>query len=183
MNAATTSDGQGADDLSEATLHATCVVLDEAGILIRGEPGGGKSSLALALLDRTGRRGRHASLVCDDRIRIMRTSGRLVARPLPSLAWLIEIRGLGILRAAQRMDATVIRLVVDLVEQGVRLPEASPATCDILGVALPRLALDRAFLDHFQQAALIDDSLAVQRIGVAGLTHPPILAWGDPPDV
>ncbi len=183
MTSAETRVQSEADNPSEVTLHATCVVLDEAGILIRGEPGSGKSSLALALLDRAGLQGRHASLVGDDRIRIMQSSERLVARPHPAVAGLIEIRGLGILRAAQRMDAAVIRLVVDLVEQGVRVPEPSPATCDILGIALPHLALDRASLDLSQRAALIDDRLAAERTGVARLTHPSILAWSDPPDV
>jgi serine kinase of HPr protein (carbohydrate metabolism regulator) len=42
------------------TLHATAVALGEAGVLLLGPPGSGKSDLALRLIDRG------AILIADD---------------------------------------------------------------------------------------------------------------------
>jgi serine kinase of HPr protein (carbohydrate metabolism regulator) len=52
-----------------------------------------------------------------------------------------EIRGLGLRRLAAHAPAAVLRLVVDLVAEAERLPETA-ATAMLLGVALPRLALE-----------------------------------------
>ncbi len=183
MRPAATDGGVAPDAASGATIHAVCMVLGEAGLLIRGAAGSGKSRLALELIERAGRSGRHASLVADDRVVITRSSGRLIARPHPVLAGLMEVRGLGIFRVAQRMEAAVLRLVLDLVDVRPRLPEPAIDACGILGVSLSRLALDRTLLSSPSAAALVEDRLIADREGVAGLTHPPILAWGDPPDV
>jgi HPr kinase/phosphorylase len=120
-----------------ATLHATCVVLGEAGVLIRGPSGSGKSQLARRLL--TGCGG-FARLVCDDRVRIEARNGRLVARAVPAIAGMLEIRGLGLMRTAFE-PAAVVRLVVDgLTEPAERLPDEADAAVEICGVTLPRLA-------------------------------------------
>ncbi|MFD0936192.1 HPr kinase/phosphorylase, partial [Methylobacterium trifolii] len=101
------------------TVHATCIVVGEAGVLIRGEAGAGKTSLALALIDCVTGTGRFAALVGDDRIRLERHDGRLVARPHPAVAGLAEIRGFGI-AATDWLPAAVLRLVVDLVAAAPR---------------------------------------------------------------
>lgn len=49
-------------------VHGTAAVVGEAGVLIRGASGAGKSSLALALVDAAAARGLFARLVGDDRI-------------------------------------------------------------------------------------------------------------------
>ena len=77
------------------TVHAACVVLGEAGVLIRGESGAGKSSLALGLIEAAPAHGLFGALVADDRVRITCAHGRLVARPHPAIAGRIELRGLG----------------------------------------------------------------------------------------
>ena len=125
------------------TVHATCLVLGEDGILIRGEPGAGKSSLALRLLDEADSAGRHARLVGDDRVTVERRHGRLIAHPHPALIGMIEIRGLGPCRLAHHAPAARLSLIVDLVETLPRLPPHSSASATILAVALPRLALER----------------------------------------
>ena len=132
---------------ASATLHATCLVLGEDGVLITGPSGSGKSSLCLALFDGGERDGRFARLVGDDRIVLTAQHGRLIGRPHPALAGLIEIRGSGLHRLARTAQAAVIRLVVELAEKRERLPEESPAdagaTVELLGLRLPVLPLER----------------------------------------
>jgi HPr kinase/phosphorylase len=124
--------------VASATVHATCVVLREAGILIRGPSGSGKSRLAGELLARAS--GGFARLVCDDRLGLENRSGRLVAREVPAIAGRIEVRGLGLMPVPHE-PAAVVRLVVDVSpDHGERLPEEEDATVDVCGVLLPRLA-------------------------------------------
>lgn len=125
----------------EVTLHATCIVLAEDGILIRGAPGAGKSSLALDLIGRATAGGRFARLVSDDRVQVCAHSGRLVARAVPSIAGRIEIRGIGIVEVPHE-PACILRLVVDLDGAPPRMPEPDARHAEILGVRLPRLTVD-----------------------------------------
>lgn len=163
------------------TLHASCVLLGEAGVLVRGPAGAGKSSLCLALLDRAALEGRHARLVGDDRIRLQARHGRLVARPHPTLAGLIEIRGHGLRRLAAHAEAAVLRLVVDLVEAPERMP-AGPAATErllsegLLGVSLPRLSLARDQPREYLIREALDASVALR-------THPAALVPGEVRDV
>ncbi|CAA2155170.1 HPr kinase/phosphorylase [Methylobacterium brachiatum] len=122
-------------------LHAACVALGDAGILIRGPSGSGKSSFAVLLAAEPD-----GALVADDRVICERHADSLVARPHEALAGRVEIRGQGILPAADlglrlRPDA-VLHLVADLVTDAPRLPEP-PQDAEILGLRLPRLVLDR----------------------------------------
>ena len=158
------------------TIHATCLVLHEAGLLIRGGSGSGKTGLALALMDRAALAGFHAGLVGDDRIRLEARHGRLVARGHPAVAGLVEIRGHSIRRAVDTHDAAVVRLVIDLVADVSRLPDAVEDTTALLGIGLRRLTLGRAVLDRGLAVRIVLDSLAASPGCVAARTHPPILA-------
>jgi HPr kinase/phosphorylase len=123
-----------------ATIHASAVLVGARAVLIRGPSGAGKSRLALELIEapRLGR-VRFARLVGDDRVHVEAIGGRLLVRPAPALAGLIELRGLGILRRDYEACA-VVGLVVDLgAEDAQRLPERSDAVIE--GIALPRLPL------------------------------------------
>ena len=121
------------------TIHATCIVVGEAGILIRGEAGTGKSALARTIVDIASRAGRFARLVSDDRTRIALRHGRLVAQVVPSIAGRIEARGVGILAVAHESSA-VVRLVVDLTKaEPPRLPAPEDQTIVLCGVVVPRL--------------------------------------------
>ncbi len=122
-----------------STLHASCVVLGEAGVLIRGASGAGKSTLARQLVLDARPEG-HGRLVGDDRVRVNVCHGRLVARAVPAIAGRLEIRGIGILPVPFE-PAAVVRLVVDLVsELAARMPNEDEAQTEIGGIILPRLA-------------------------------------------
>lgn len=143
MTAADPDEAGGVSEDASRTLHATCLVLGEDGVLITGPSGSGKSSLCLALLDEADRDGRHARLVGDDRIRLDHRHGRLIGRPHPALDGLIEIRGSGLHRLARTAQAAVIRLVVELVEERPRLPDDASASVVLPGLRLPVLRLER----------------------------------------
>jgi len=111
-----------------ANIHASCVALGkaadafgapcDAGILLLGNSGAGKSDLALRLI------ARGAVLVCDDRCELFLAGHMLQARPPPQLAGLIEIRGVGIVAFPYAAEAR-IALAARLVPPGAvaRLPE------------------------------------------------------------
>jgi serine kinase of HPr protein (carbohydrate metabolism regulator) len=123
-----------------AAIHASCVLIGEGAVLVRGEAGAGKTGLCLALLAAARARGLFGRLVADDRVLIEARSGRLVARPHRAVAGLIERRGLGLTPAIHEA-AACIRLVVDLVaEPPERLPEPQDLVVEIAGVTLPRIA-------------------------------------------
>jgi HPr kinase/phosphorylase len=120
------------------TIHASAVLVGARAVLIRGPSGAGKSQLALELIE-ADRRGviLFARLVGDDRVHLEAAGGRLLVRPAPALAGLIELRGLGILRRDHESCA-VVGLVVDLDAEGAqRLPEKRETTIE--GIRLPRL--------------------------------------------
>lgn len=124
------------------TIHATCVVIGSAGVLIRGSSGSGKSNLGEELVDRATARGRFAAFVSDDYCLGMAVNGRLVVRPPEPLEGLWERRGEGIVRVSHE-PAAVARLVVDLAPVGEidRLPEHGHGREEILGVELPVIRL------------------------------------------
>lgn len=131
---------------SSETVHASCVVLGEAGVLIRGASRAGKSTLARRLVESRAAQGGFARLVADDRTLLAARNGRLIARPVPAIAGMIEIRGLGLCRMPYE-PACILRLVVDLQSgETVRFPEEAEAEIRLLRVRLPlvRAALPEA---------------------------------------
>ncbi len=126
-------------------LHATVVAIGEAGVLLRGRSGAGKSALALDLLAAAAAEGRFARLVGDDRVLATLAGGRLIARPHPTLAGRIEQRFSGIV-AETYEPAVVLRLAVDLVDRRPaddhppRAPLETERLVDLLGARLLRLA-------------------------------------------
>jgi HPr kinase/phosphorylase len=132
--------GQGTRLKVSQTLHASCVVIGECGILIRGASGAGKSSLAAVLVYQARGRGEFAAWVSDDRVVVTAFGRCLVAAPHPAIAGRIEARGLGILSEPYE-PSTVLRLVVDLEEGIERLPAVGELTAVVAGVALRRLPL------------------------------------------
>jgi len=122
----------------KATLHANCVLVDEAGILIRGVSGAGKSAFSRALILAARNQGLFARLVSDDRTRVVCRNSRLLAYPVKEIRGLMEVRGIGIVPVPVE-NAAVIRLVIDLVDAGARMPGADEMAIDILSVKMPRL--------------------------------------------
>ncbi|MBM3550608.1 MAG: aldolase [Alphaproteobacteria bacterium] len=124
-----------------AYLHANALVLGELGLLLRGPPGAGKSTLTLELVDRWRARGAFAALVGDDRISLEARHGRLIARPHPSISGMIEARGLGVLRVDHE-PACVVRAVIDLLplkEAPKRHPVEGESRIELNGVTVPRI--------------------------------------------
>jgi serine kinase of HPr protein (carbohydrate metabolism regulator) len=91
---------------------------ENSGILILGECGSGKSTIALQLIERG------AVLVADDRIDLFVRDDSLWGRPPANLAGLLEIRGVGIVKLPYAPE-TPITLAVALGSPGTvpRLPE------------------------------------------------------------
>lgn len=110
--------------------NVTCVSVGGRGLLIEGEPGSGKSSLALALIDRG------ATLVGDDGVTLERRGDAVWALPPPNIAGKLEIRGVGIIDMA--CAEAPLALVLTLDPEAPRMAE--PATRELLGVDLPALA-------------------------------------------
>jgi serine kinase of HPr protein (carbohydrate metabolism regulator) len=127
----------------QVNIHASCVRLGraarplgappDAGVLLLGDSGAGKSDLALRLI------ALGAELVADDRVDLFVTRGRLRARAPHAIRGLIEIRGLGIVEIPYTEQVRVA-LAAQLVRKTAeRLPRhdvyVPPA-----GVALPASA-------------------------------------------
>ena len=108
-----------------ANIHATCVRLGragaafrappDAGILLLGKSGAGKSDIALRLI------AAGATLVADDRTELFVSRGKLYARAPRRIAGLMEVRGVGILKLPHATRAR-IALVVELGPGAARLP-------------------------------------------------------------
>jgi serine kinase of HPr protein (carbohydrate metabolism regulator) len=127
--------GESVTGTEPILIHGTCIALDGAGVLLRGPSGAGKSDLALRLIDAG------AQLVADDQVQLSKHDDALIAKPPATLAGLLEVRGLGIVRLAYRPNASVF-MVVDLTtpEQIERMPE--PTSVRLLDCDLPLLRLD-----------------------------------------
>ena len=103
-------------------------------MLFRGPSGSGKSDIALRLIDAGAR------LVADDQVDIRSSEAGLNASSPPEIRGRMEVRGIGICDLPA-VDAAPLRLVVDLVptDRVERLPQ--PASCEYLGVSVPRVAI------------------------------------------
>lgn len=125
-----------------ATIHASAVLVGAEAVLIQGPSGSGKSHLVWNLVQAAEQGAlTFARLVADDRALVEARGGRLLVRPAPALAGLIEIYGLGIRRLSFEPVAAV-GLVVDLAaEDAARLPAAEAGKTIISGVSLPRLSV------------------------------------------
>ena len=120
-------------------FHASCVALGGSGLLLLGAPGAGKSALALRLMERGW------MLVADDQVEISAASGNLTASPAPSLAGMVEIRGLGVFHSvpfAPARLAAVARLRPMAEIARLPSPRRWSAPGLELGQDLPEFALD-----------------------------------------
>lgn len=117
-----------------SVLHqATCVAIRGRGLLIEGPPGSGKSSLALALIDRG------AMLVGDDGVRLRPRGNALFADPPPNIAGLLEVRNLGLMQFPT-VDAVPIALAIALDQEAPRYIEQAESIARA-GVPIPLIRL------------------------------------------
>ena len=127
--------------------HATALVIREAGVLIEGASGSGKSALALACIAAAQAQGFFARLVSDDRVLLAARGGRVIASVHPAIAGQVERRGLAI-EPADFCGQAVLRLVARLAGDAdadaaaLRLPWQDASLTQICGILLPVLPLD-----------------------------------------
>jgi serine kinase of HPr protein (carbohydrate metabolism regulator) len=117
--------------------QASCVAIgpeaSRRALMIVGAAGTGKSSLALALIDRG------AVLIGDDSVILDASDGRLLAYPHPNTRGLIEVRNLGLI-AMPVCEAAPVALIVRLDDSAPRYAEGADTTA-IAGVSLPIVTL------------------------------------------
>lgn len=113
--------------------QATAVAIGGRALLIEGAPGSGKSSLALALIDRGAR------LIGDDGIAIEDRDGELWAAPAPATAGLIELRNVGLVTLPT--TAAPLALVLAITFDAPRFIEQAEAVA-IAGRPIPSIAFD-----------------------------------------
>jgi HPr kinase/phosphorylase len=145
-------------------IHATGLVLGSAGIIIRGAPGAGKSLLTLELLDIWEQRQENAYMVSDDRIEIDRggvggLEPMLIMHAPKTIAGLIELRGRGIVRR-DFVSSAPVHLVVDLVDDLIRMVEEDELQTELLDVTLARCPVPRrGIIDSAHQVLLVHEAL------------------------
>ncbi len=130
-------------------LHrSSCVAIGGRAVLIEGEPGSGKSSLVLALIDRG------AQLIGDDGVALKSQAGQLLASPPPNIAGLVEVRNVGLIHCPTARGMPVA-LVLRLDRDAPRFIEIAEMIelCDI-PLPLIRLWPDSAVLHLRAEAAL-----------------------------
>lgn len=148
---------------SDPVVHqASAVAIAGRALLIEGAPGSGKSSLALALIDRG------AGLIGDDAVTLTRAGDALIAAPPPNIAGLLEVRGVGLVRMPFAAPAPVA-LVLELGAAPDRLPETPLPRRAIAGVNVPVLRFDPGTIAPAQRA---EWALAVHGLD----TNPPSLS-------
>ncbi|MGY6548316.1 MAG: HPr kinase/phosphorylase [Roseinatronobacter sp.] len=137
------------DDLRTVLRHGSAIAFRVAdawrGALIIGRPGTGKSELALELM------GMGARLVADDQTCLTR-AGPVIRLSCPDpLRGLIELRGMGILRADAIVSAE-LAVVVDLDQTETRrLPPLETVAFLGLPIACLRKSGSRAFASGLKQ--------------------------------
>ena len=107
------------------------VAIDGRAVLIDGASGSGKSSLALALIDR----GAH--LIGDDGVTLRRAGRRLWAQPPPNIAGLLEIRNVGIVELPTVIAPVALLIRLDTATRHVERAEME----QIGGCSVPSLRL------------------------------------------
>jgi HPr kinase/phosphorylase len=121
--------------MSETLLvYATAIAIDGRAVLLRGPSGSGKSDLAVRLIDAGAR------LVADDQSELSRRGDVLIVRAPATIAGLLEVRGIGIVRVDAVAEAPVA-LIAELVkpEKIERLP--TPRTETIFELNVPIIEL------------------------------------------
>ncbi|MEP2234234.1 MAG: HPr kinase/phosphatase C-terminal domain-containing protein [Alteripontixanthobacter sp.] len=111
--------------------QASCVAIGCRALIIEGPSGSGKSSLALALIDRG------AVLVGDDGVMVERRGRSVWASPPPNITGKLEIRSVGLVELPY--ISAPLALILRLERDPPRFVERAD-TSEICGTAIPCLA-------------------------------------------
>lgn len=102
--------------MTKTQLHASCVEFEHRALLIIGNSGDGKSTLALELM------AFGATLVADDRVDLLRIKDTIFASAPSAIAGKIEARGLGVL-STQYTERAILSAVINMSQiEEKRLP-------------------------------------------------------------
>ncbi|HAU22243.1 MAG TPA: serine kinase [Erythrobacter sp.] len=119
-----------AENTGQVLVQGTAVSIAGQGLLFLGEPGSGKSSLALSLIDRG------AQLIGDDGVAISNDEGTLAASPPPNIAGMLEIRNVGIVELP--VTSAPLSLILQLCDDAPRFVDRAERH-EIAGAAVPLL--------------------------------------------
>ncbi len=100
--------------MASLRLNVTIVAIGGRGLMIEGEPGSGKTSLALALIDRG------AVLIGDDGVILEARDGAIWAAPPERHAGKIEVRGVGLVELPT--TSAPLSLILAMDEEAPRAP-------------------------------------------------------------
>lgn len=126
--------------MQTANHHCSVVEIGNDGILIEGDSGAGKTSLAMGLIETFNNLNISSKLVSDDQAILSIVEGSLIAKAPKPIAGKVEIRGFGIACVPFVQNAK-ISLIVKLIEDEKieRMPEVE--TTKLHGVSIPLLNL------------------------------------------
>ncbi len=136
----------------ELNIHATALNIEGYGVLIRGKSGSGKSLLALELIDNISKF--KTTLIADDRVNISKENNDIFLHYVPSLKAKIELFGYGIVKR-KYIKSAKLDLIIDLVDEIVRMPEQKEFSCLFLGQKIARYPLPNNKLININHQTLL----------------------------
>ena len=115
-------------------LHATSVAMEDNGVAIFGDPGSGKSDLALRLID-SG-----ATLISDDITVFSKLEKNINLFGIENTKGLLEVREIGIITVPY-VEGIKLKLVVRLTDRVIeRIPKKNQI--NLLGLKFPKLEIN-----------------------------------------
>jgi serine kinase of HPr protein (carbohydrate metabolism regulator) len=120
--------------MSIKRLHATSVAIEDNGVVIFGDPGSGKSDLALRLID-SG-----ATLISDDITVFSKLEKNINLFGIENTKGLLEVREVGIITVPY-VEGIKLKLVVRLTDTVIeRIPKKNQI--NLLGLKFPKLEIN-----------------------------------------
>jgi serine kinase of HPr protein (carbohydrate metabolism regulator) len=120
--------------MSIKRLHATSVAIEDNGVVIFGDPGSGKSDLALRLID-SG-----ATLISDDITVFSKLEKNINLFGIENTKGLLEVREVGIITVPY-VEGIKLKLVVRLTDKVIeRIPKKNQI--NLLGLKFPKLEIN-----------------------------------------